>query len=84
MRIAGNGYSVLKHIEVKKSSPICQRCTHSGVLVQYDPTTHHLVCPAHGAIFDPAEAGKVLQGPALQPLPTVGIRVEADGTISVL
>lgn len=58
-------------------------CTHKGVFVYYDPTTHHLVCPAHGAIFDPAQKGKVVQGPATQALPQVAPHLNADGTITV-
>jgi serine/threonine protein kinase len=59
-----------------------QGCTHSGVLVAYDPQTHTLVCPAHGAIFDPAQGGRVLHGPATRPLPQVTIHVNSDGTIT--
>ena len=59
-------------------------CTHTGVYVNYDPATHTLICPAHGAIFDPAHQGKVLQGPATQPLPPVTVQVHTDGTITVL
>lgn len=57
-------------------------CTHVGVLVNYDPATKKLVCPAHGAIFDPANGGTVIQGPAKLPLPKVGIQVQADGTVT--
>ena len=59
-------------------------CTHVGVLVNYDPATKKLVCPAHGAVFDPADAGAVLQGPAKLPLPKVGIQVQADGTVTTV
>src|SRR6266852_592370 len=57
-------------------------CTHQGVTVNYDPGSGHLVCPAHGAIFDPANAFSVLQGPATSPLPAVSIHVNGDGTIT--
>lgn len=60
-----------------------QACTHEQVSVHYDPGTHTFVCPAHGAIFDPANKGAVLQGPATLPLPMVAIRINADGTITV-
>jgi len=59
-----------------------QACTHQAVTVHYDPATHTLVCPAHGSIFDPANGGKVLQGPATRPLPAVTVRVNVDGTIT--
>lgn len=57
-------------------------CTHVGVAVYYDGGRQQLVCPAHGARFDPANGGQVLQGPANRPLPTVSIRVNTDGTIT--
>jgi len=77
-------HDVLVHLPSGLLVAYDQHCTHSGVLVTYDPLTHHLVCPAHGAIFDPAAAGKVLEGPATQALPALAIRVEADGTITGL
>ncbi len=57
-------------------------CTHQGVTVNYDPGSGHLVCPAHGAIFDPASSFSVVQGPATSPLPAVSIHVNADGTVT--
>ncbi len=59
-------------------------CTHEGVTVAYDPGTKTLVCPAHGAIFDPAKNGAVLQGPATQPIPKVGVQVNSDGTVTAV
>jgi serine/threonine protein kinase/nitrite reductase/ring-hydroxylating ferredoxin subunit len=59
-----------------------QACTHAGVPVNYDSGSGRLVCPAHNAIFDPANGFSVVSGPAPKPLPGVSIRVNADGTIT--
>ena len=58
-------------------------CTHQQVAVDYDPVTKKFVCPLHGSIFDPAQNGKVLQGPATAPLPAVKLSVNGDGTVTV-
>ena len=61
----------------------CERaCTHQGVFVNYDQATHRLICPAHGAIFDPAQHGAIVQGPATRPLPQVKLQLEGNGTIT--
>ncbi|HEX9133823.1 MAG TPA: protein kinase [Ktedonobacteraceae bacterium] len=64
----------------------CERaCTHVGVAVNYDPGSGKLVCPAHGAIFDPLNGFSYVPGsgpPGLSPLPKVTIRVNGDGTIT--
>ncbi len=77
----GNG-SLLIHLPNNNFVACEKACTHEGVSVYYDAGTHQLVCPAHGAIFDPANGFRVLQGPAITPLPGVTIHVNADGTIT--
>ncbi len=54
-------------------------CTHAGCTVQYDPTQQQLVCPCHGAAFDPAHGAQVLAGPAPQPLAPLQVRIDARG-----
>ena len=62
----------------------CERaCTHVGVAVDYN--NGQLVCPAHNAIFDPANGFSQIPGTGpsgLSPLPRISIRVNADGTIT--
>jgi Rieske Fe-S protein len=61
----------------------CERqCTHQGVNVNYDAGSQKLVCPAHGAVFDPANGFNLTQGPGNGPLAGVSIRVNTDGTIT--
>ena len=58
-------------------------CTHAGCTVGYDPSTSALICPCHGAAFDPANNGAVLGGPTNQPLASVPIRIDISGNIFV-
>ena len=51
-------------------------CTHLGCTVAYQESNGELVCPCHGAIYDPAREAEVLQGPASRPLPKIPIKVE--------
>lgn len=61
----------------------CERaCTHEGVPVDYDSDSQKIVCPAHDAVFSASNGFAHLSGPGDGPLPTVRIRVNADGTIT--
>ncbi|MBE3557942.1 MAG: Rieske 2Fe-2S domain-containing protein [Ktedonobacteraceae bacterium] len=79
---ADGNASLLIHLPNGNFAAYESACTHEGVQVNYNPTTHMLVCPRHGAIFDPARNGAIVKGPATRKLLTVTIYVNADGTIS--
>ena len=53
-------------------------CTHNGCPVTVrDPTKTKLVCNCHGSVFDPANRGVVLDGPAYRRLPMLPLRLES-------
>ncbi|HET8909597.1 MAG TPA: Rieske 2Fe-2S domain-containing protein, partial [Ktedonobacterales bacterium] len=59
-------------------------CTHAGCPVQYDPSSKLLLCPCHGAAFDPSQSAAVVQGPTDMPLTSVTVHVDsASGSITV-
>ncbi|WP_459715181.1 Rieske (2Fe-2S) protein [Actinophytocola sp. KF-1] len=54
-------------------------CTHMGTIVDA-PKDGVAVCPNHGSEFA-TEDGSVKKGPATQPLPTIGVKVEGDQVV---
>ncbi|MFI9718859.1 ubiquinol-cytochrome c reductase iron-sulfur subunit [Streptomyces sp. NPDC052396] len=55
-------------------------CTHAGCVVD-KVENGQISCPCHGSRFD-AATGKVLQGPAGEPLPSVPVRVTGGKLIA--
>ena len=59
-------------------------CTHEGCRVGWDAAQAVLLCPCHGAAFDPTNHGAVLGGPTDIPLAELPIVVDHKaGTISL-
>ena len=53
-------------------------CTHQGCTASYSAQSRTLNCPCHGSTFDPFNNAKVLSGPALAPLPRIGVGIKGD------
>lgn len=75
---------VIIHLQNDQFVAYDATCTHAGCPVDYDPTSQHLICPCHGATFDPAQSAAVLVGPAGTPLTKVAIHIDsATGAITL-
>jgi len=72
--------AVLVHNEEGYSAYVAI-CTHEGCIVRPLAGGSVLVCPCHGAQFDPTQGGAVLRGPARRPLSSVPIVVAPDGSV---
>jgi thiosulfate dehydrogenase [quinone] large subunit len=60
-------------------------CTHAGCTVEYDRRSGFLLCPCHGAAFDPRNDAQAVAGPTNRPLAPVPIRVDgATGLITLV
>lgn len=55
-------------------------CTHVGCPISLNErTTSYLLCPCHQSMFDLADNGRVVFGPAGRPLPQLPIAVDDEG-----
>lgn len=83
--IPANGDAgVLVHLDNGQFVAYDALCTHAGCQVDYDSSSKLLVCPCHGASFDPAKSAQVINPPADTPLASVSIHVDsATGAITL-
>jgi thiosulfate dehydrogenase [quinone] large subunit len=81
---SSNDPGVLVHLNNGQFVAYDAVCTHAGCTVDYDPSSQQLICPCHGAAFDPSKSAEVINGPAQFPLATVKIAVDQNaGTVSL-
>ncbi len=82
--IAQNGDpGVLIHLNSGQFVAYDATCTHAGCQVDYDPASQHLVCPCHGAEFDPAQQGAAIHPPADTPLTALALHIDGTGAITL-
>jgi nitrite reductase/ring-hydroxylating ferredoxin subunit len=75
--------SLLIHLSNGNFVAFESACPHEGVTCYYDSGSQKIVCPRHNALFDPNNNAAVLQGPPKRPLPSVSVKVNGDGTVTV-
>jgi len=81
---ANGDYGLLIHLNNGTFVCFDANCTHAGCPLDFDPGSSLLICPCHGAAFDPAHNAKVVRGPARTPLTKVPIKVDkASGAITL-
>ena len=57
-------------------------CTHQGCTVDYDSASKEMICPCHGARFDPLQKGKAIGGPTRTPLTELPVKISGEYIIS--
>jgi len=72
------GPAVLIHLGSGQFVAYSTICTHAGCQVQYDASLKDLVCPCHGAVYDPASNAQVIAGPAPYPLQSIPIQYDTS------
>lgn len=58
-------------------------CTHQGCSVNFDINKKVLLCPCHGAEFDPTSDAKVLTGPAPKPLTKINVAIKGNNIVQI-
>ena len=74
--------AIIVHLDDGSVAAYDAVCTHAGCTVGYDRSSKLLVCPCHGAAFDPAAHAQVVGGPTDTPLTELPIKLDqATGRI---
>lgn len=55
-------------------------CTHQGCTVAFNQSANSIICPCHGAQYNPA-TGAATKGPATRALATINVQVDANGNV---
>jgi arsenite oxidase small subunit len=71
--------AVLVHLDSGDFVAYSAICTHQGCTVAYQGG--QLACPCHGSVFDPANNGAVVTGPATTPLPEIPVKVQGGEVV---
>ena len=79
---AGVGPAALVRLSDGSCAAYSRICTHAGCEVGYNSGSRLLVCPCHGAEFDPNQHAKPVAGPASTPLQPIRVVVDqASGNV---
>lgn len=70
------GPIILVHLDNGHFVAYSSICTHAGCQVQFDPSMKDIICPCHGAVFDPYNSAQVLGGPAPYSLQEIPIQYD--------
>ena len=86
VKVDVDGSAVLLVCNGEELFGIGNRCTHQGAplhkgVVRFGGSMRTVQCPLHGSMFDLAE-GRVLRGPATEPVPVYDTRV-TDGVVEI-
>ena len=81
VRIPFDGEDVLVVRDGDRPFAIGNRCTHQGAPVRFSGSLATIQCPLHGSMFSLPD-GKVLRGPATQPVPAYDARVN-EGMVEI-
>ena len=73
--------AILVHLPDESWSAYSAVCTHAGCEVGYQLEAQRLGCPCHGSVFNPAQGGAVVEGPAKKPLKKIEVRTEGDNVV---
>jgi thiosulfate dehydrogenase [quinone] large subunit len=73
-----SGPIVLIHLDNGQFVAYSSICTHAGCQVQFNPSGKDIVCPCHGAVYDPYNNARVVGGPAPYPLQKIPIQYDSS------